>query len=174
MKYTNKPGDRGGPTKAGITLSTLAHWRGRPCTAAEVEALTIIEIEEIYRFLYIREPGFDKIQSKELRVFVIDAGVQHDVRDATRMLQRALGLTGADVDGDCGPKTLALANSKPVPITLSRMLADRISYYGRLVQDDPQLKRALETFPRLQAQWAEGWANRMAPFIHSLGELTCA
>nr|WP_222532573.1 glycosyl hydrolase 108 family protein [Azospirillum sp. 412522] len=29
-RYTDRPSDRGGPTKGGITLATLTNWRKRP------------------------------------------------------------------------------------------------------------------------------------------------
>ena len=57
-RYTNRPSDRGGPTKGGITLATLASWRKRPVTATDVAALDEAEVRAIYRARYIEEPGF--------------------------------------------------------------------------------------------------------------------
>ncbi len=45
--YVDHPADKGGPTNMGITLNTLARWRGHAVTAADVKALTRAEARQI-------------------------------------------------------------------------------------------------------------------------------
>lgn len=118
-KYTNDPNDSGGPTKYGITLRTLSRFRKFTMTANDVQALTRKEAVEIYRWVFVDEPGFDKLLSaatlsKPIAEKVIDCGVLSGGPRATEWLQRALnafnrqGKDYADVhvDGDCGPATI--------------------------------------------------------------------
>ena len=50
--YTDDPRDPGGATKWGVTLNTLAHWRGKPTTKSDVMGLTREEASAIYRNHY--------------------------------------------------------------------------------------------------------------------------
>lgn len=107
--YVNHPADRGGPTKYGITLATLAAWRKRSVTAEDVEALSIEEAKQIYHDRYVVAPGFSNVTSAELREELIDSGVLHGPAQAVQWLQRALNaLTGAGLsrDGVLGAQTL--------------------------------------------------------------------
>lgn len=116
-EYTNHPSDKGGPTKFGITLATLSKWRGRPCTAADVQALTEVEARQIYRSIYIVEPRFDQVAtiSPAIAHELVDTGVNMGQGVAATSLQRwltALNRGGKDypdltADGKIGPKTLA-------------------------------------------------------------------
>jgi len=115
--YTNHPSDRGGPTKWGITMSTLSAARGRQCMAADVQALTRAEAYSIYETLYVMKPGFAQIAQylPEVAKEVIDSGVNCGQARAAKWLQRALNAfnRGArdyvdiNVDGRIGPATLA-------------------------------------------------------------------
>lgn len=117
-KYTNDANDSGGPTKFGITQRTLSRFRKFPATPADVQALTLKDAETIYRWMFVEEPGFDRLLaaatlSKPIAEKVIDAGVLCSPHRATEWLQRqlnALNRQGKDfpdveVDGDCGPAT---------------------------------------------------------------------
>jgi len=88
--YVDDPADRGGPTKYGITLPTLAEQRGRPVTKADLIALTCDEAAVVYRDLY-----WAKIQGDDLPsgvdYAVFDAAVHSGPRQAARWLQDALG-----------------------------------------------------------------------------------
>ncbi len=63
-RYTNHPADRGGPTKYGITLLTLAAYRDAmnaggehpSATAADVERLTEVEARAIYSIVFLQQP----------------------------------------------------------------------------------------------------------------------
>ncbi len=115
--YTNNPDDSGGPTRYGITLATLARYRGRATTAAEVMRLTETEAREIYHQRYVMEPGFGPILdlSQGICAELVDTAVNAGAARAAEFLQRSLnGLNrqGKDypdirVDGQCGPGTLA-------------------------------------------------------------------
>lgn len=117
-QYTNDPNDSGGPTKYGITQRTLARFRKFYVTPSDVQALTRAQAFDVYRWLFVEEPGFDKLLScatlsKAIAEKLIDQGVLCNPRRASEWLQRALnafnrqGKDYADikVDGDCGPAT---------------------------------------------------------------------
>jgi lysozyme family protein len=115
--YTNDPKDSGGPTKYGITHTTLARYRGaKSVTPEQVENLTRAEAFNVYNWLYASKPGFDKIValSPAIGAEVIDTGVNCGVGVAGTILQRCLNafnLGGTKyrdilVDGDCGPATI--------------------------------------------------------------------
>lgn len=149
-KYTNYPADKGGPTKFGITLRTLAEWRKSEVTPWDVEHMQEQEARDIYRVRYIAPWGI--IANPRLRDFLIDAGVNHGIPKATMMLQRALGVKE---DGDIGPITRnALANIDAETLRL-RAIAERMKFYGRLVDGDVR-----------QTQFIEGWLNRLAEFLY--------
>lgn len=111
--YTNDPADAGGPTRWGITQTTLAKWRGHAASAADVQNLTRDEALDIYRAWYVTEPGFDKLAAVSINVALeaIDTGINMGVMTATRYLQRCLNLLddapSLIADGVCGPKTVA-------------------------------------------------------------------
>ena len=76
--YVDHPNDKGGPTKYGITLKTLAAWRGEVLTGSDdVKALTKEEATRIYREEYSLKPRFSLIENRSLRNLLIDSGVQH-------------------------------------------------------------------------------------------------
>jgi len=54
--FTDNPADRGGPTNFGITHKTLARYKGRPVTKAEVKAMPMDLAVEIYLRNYYNGP----------------------------------------------------------------------------------------------------------------------
>lgn len=164
-EYTDRASDAGGPTKFGITLNTLSAYRKRPCTAPDVQALTVIEATGIYEDRYINAPGFALLTDGRLESLMVDSGVQHGVPEAVKMLQRAAYL---DVDGKLGQVSLAkinLADAESAARLRGAVCAARVRLYGNLIAHDPQLVRARSTGLHLQAENAAGWANRIASFI---------
>lgn len=101
--FVDHPRDPGGATNLGITRATLARWRGRPVSRAEVRALTRAEATKIYRALYWDEIAGDALPpGVDLAVF--DYCVNSGVGRATRTLQSVAGI---DADGRIGKLTLA-------------------------------------------------------------------
>lgn len=103
--FSNAPPDP--PTNFGITLPTLSDWRMRPCTVADVQALTRSEAIEIYQANYWSAVEGDYLMSG-LDLMVFDFGVNVGPRESVILLQRILGVAQ---DGDLGPITLAAAES---------------------------------------------------------------
>lgn len=153
-EYTNRPADKGGPTKFGITLETLSEFRGYPVSPQEVRDLQEPEVRQIYRQLYVFGPGFDRIADRILRVAVIDAGVNHGQGWAARRLQEAAGVKA---DGAIGPVTLAAVNvAEPQDIAL-RFAARRYQKYANIVVADLKERGRLDG---TQAENLRGWINR--------------
>jgi lysozyme family protein len=162
--YTDRPDDRGGPTKYGITLTTFTAWRGQPCTVEQLQGLGEPEAFAIYQHRFVQAPGFGLIGNAELEGLVVDAGVQHGPVEAIKMLQRALGILA---DGKMGAGTVAAIDTHDPRTLRASICAARIRFYGGLVSHDPQLVRARAAGFALQADNAFGWANRIAQFVES-------
>ena len=150
--FVNNPADRGGPTKYGITLKTLSRFKGDVATVDEVVNLTRDEAFEIYKWLYVYDPGYDQIRDPALLEAVVDAAVHSGTRTATKWLQKGLGITA---DGVIGPITrdniLHIRDARRVRM---KVLAERLRHLGDLITEDPT-----------QATFARGWMNRLARLI---------
>ena len=84
--FVEHPADHGGPTKYGITQATLADWRGRAVTAADVAALSVNEATRILEQRYVRQPGFDQVPDARLQALLVDYGVHSGPdRKSTRL-----------------------------------------------------------------------------------------
>ena len=167
-QFTHHPSDRGGATKGGITQATLSRWRGRRVSAEVLKDLTRSEGRRIYQQMYIEEPAFDRIEDDLLRWQVVDAGVLHGPRRATKWLQRAVG--DVEVDGIFGPMTeQAVANCDCHAVAL-RFAACRIRFLGRLINRNAKARHRGAT-ERDQALFAEGWLNRVTRFLDRESEV---
>lgn len=149
--YTNHPEDKGGPTKYGITLATLAEWRGKPCAPDDVKRLSETEARNIYRDRYIDKPGFLRIENEAVRALAVDCAVNHGVKEAVVLLQRAARVF---TDGIFGQNTQAAVNRMTAAVLYRRLCAARVRLYGQIITKNPT-----------QAAFAAGWANRVAEFI---------
>lgn len=161
--FTDKPDDRGGPTCCGITLETYAAFRAPTTTTVDdLKALDLATARKVYRHVYIDEPGFGQIAHPTLEALMVDAGVQHGTEEASKMIQRAVGVAP---DGHLGPVSLAAINAHDARSLYVLVCGARIRLYGSLVTHDPQLARAKLAGYALQADNAFGWANRIAQFV---------
>lgn len=169
-KFTDRAADRGGPTKYGITLTTLqAYWPGSP-GVEQLQALTEAQARVIYEHRYVNAPQFNLIRDPGLRALVVDTGVQHGQTRAIRMLQMDFALT---VDGILGEKSLKTINAAPIA-AYCMLLGRRCELYGELIAHDPALtelrsqqwgQRVDDALDKLQALNALGWARRLREFI---------
>lgn len=149
--FSDRAADRGGPTRFGITLRTLAAWRHRPVTAADVAALEEPEARQILAVVYLERAGFGQIEPAQLRAFVVDGAVNHGVDGATKLLQHVLGVV---VDGAFGPRSLAALQSQDPRRVYVDFAAARARLYGSLISHDA-----------LQSKNAGGWMNRLGDYL---------
>ena len=144
-RYTNHPQDRGGPTKYGITIPVLSKYRGRACTAVDIQNLQRGEAATIYQFNYVRP--FTGMGHTILRANVIDMSVNAGLSRGIRLLQQTVGV---HVDGIFGPRTAAASIGQDWNMLY---VGVRLAFYERIVENDPS-----------QLVWRNGWRNRAFHF----------
>lgn len=126
--YVDHPRDPGGATNMGITLRTLAAWRGATVTKEDVRTLTIDEAKEIYRTNYWNVMRCDELP-RGLDLAVFDFGVNAGPGRVARILQRIVGVTA---DGSIGPQTITAVRAQDTQALIGRLAAERITYYQGL------------------------------------------
>lgn len=153
--YVDHPADSGGPTKYGVTLDTLANWRGCEVTAEDVSSLIIEEAYKIYKQNYLVKPGLGNITDYRLQALMLDAAIHHGAGQAIKFLQQILQIKD---DGVMGAITIQVANNfASIELLRKKYLGQRIRFIGRLIT-----KRSY------QSVFAEGWLNRMADLLEEL------
>jgi lysozyme family protein len=132
--YVDNPADPGGATNMGITLATYRDWSDDPNLGApQVQDMTERTARAIYQSLYWNPLRADALpRGVDLSVF--DMGVNAGIWRSARLLQRALGFSGDEVDGCIGPETLG-ATSRSDARSLINDLATRQADYYRSLDD---------------------------------------
>lgn len=144
--FANVKGDRGGATKYGITIGTLARWRKHPVSVKDVQALTLNEAMEIYEHWYWRPVGCHHIKSDAVATALFDIGVVRGVGVPVKYAQEILGCA---VDGHMGPITLGVINNTN-PNRFLRAFAVRVEQgFDSIVRNNPS-----------QQKFQKGWRNR--------------
>lgn len=157
-KYENVPGDRGGPTKGGITLSRLRDERSQDVTAEDVRNLTPDEIKDIYRRKYYYGPKIDRLPDF-IEPVVMDFYTTSGTW-ALKSLQRVIRQFGydCDLDGKIGPQTIRLAfdlaNNVPMDVIVNAYCHERARFYRQIWENDASQKK-----------FARGWNNRAMAFL---------
>ena len=152
--FVNHPDDAGGATKYGVTLATLASWRGHSVTVEDVRALELDEAMHIIADQYIFRAGFHQIADWRLRLACVDFAVHSGVTRATTVLQI---IVGSEPDGIFGRETgwkVARAN---VVSVRERVIAERLRHLGRLITKKPS-----------QAAFAAGWLARVGLLLETM------
>lgn len=153
--YVDHKDDRGGATSMGITLDTLRSWRNdNSLTPKDVQKLTEAEAREIYTKLYY-EAGKVAQAPELVREALFDACVNHGIRRAWKLLQRAANEQGCNlvVDGKPGIKTFAALDKCGEKTLYRDFIRERHLFYDAIVQNDPSQKVFLA-----------GWMNRLKQF----------
>lgn len=140
--FVDHPSDPGGATCWGVT-ERVARENGYQGAMRE---LPVAVAKKIYRSKY-----WDAVRAEDLpaavRYEMFDAAVNSGTGQATRWLQRALGV--AD-DGRLGPITIAAAHAADAQLVARRMLGQRL----RFMTD-------LSTWPT----FGKGWARRISELL---------
>jgi lysozyme family protein len=150
--FVDRPDDRGGPTKYGQTIPWLTDLLGRPVTADEVRALSREEAGKHYR-TFAERWGFDKVleAAPHCGYVLFDFAVNSGRINTIRALQRALDVAP---DGVIGSRTVNRMREVDDTSVALEVLATRLELFGRLA--------------RKQAQFVEGWLNRVARQLRDL------
>jgi lysozyme family protein len=141
--YVDHPLDPGGATKYGVTRATLAAWRGRPVSKAEVMALSRAEAGEIYRARYWKAVRGDELPTG-LDYALFDIAVNSGPGRAARLIGAALGRPGLRaIDGEVA----ALCKARDAAALIRAVCAARRGFLQRL-----------PTWPT----FGRGWSRRVA------------
>jgi lysozyme family protein len=140
--YVDHPADPGGATNMGVTRATLAKWRRKPVSKADVKALTRDEAANVYR-RFFWEPCGGPFLPIGVDAVVFDWAVHSGPARVVRALQKVLGLKA---DGIAGP-------------SLSRALetVDRIATIRALCNERRKFLARLKGF----AVFSRGWSRRV-------------
>lgn len=140
--YTNTPGDKGGPTRWGVTLATLSAYRGHACTVLDVQTLGEAEALAIYRNRYWAPIAGDSLPSG-VDLIVFDAAINQGPGRAVKFLQRGVLVPQ---DGVIGPQTLNAVSAADASALIDDIANARMAAYT-----------ALPTWP----EFGHGWTNRL-------------
>ncbi len=153
--FVDDPVDRGGATNMGITHKTLAEWRGKAVTTADVKALTTTEASGIYKARYWDKMSLDLILSQDLAGAVMDFGVNAGVKTAGKALQKAANWVQKDrlrgelvEDGDIGPITQRFINTTNERLLLLKLFEVRTRYYTSICRVRPANRKFLYAWLR--------------------------
>lgn len=145
-EYSKDPQDSGNWTGGKVGVGELRGTKYGISAAAypklNVANLTLDQAQAIYQQDYWKPVRGDDL-GWPLSLAMFDAAVQHDPRDAARLLQRAVGVVA---DGDIGPVTLARVRALGAVEAAALLMRQRVSYY-----------RSLPTW----ARYGDGWVNRL-------------
>lgn len=81
--FVDHPSDRGGPTKYGITMPTLAAYRKQEVTWEDIYDLTLEEACNVYRNMYL-EPFRLYQADGQLYDLLVDSSILHGVNRVVR------------------------------------------------------------------------------------------
>lgn len=161
--WSDRPNDHGGATNWGITLPFLSDRLGRPATIEELRALTREQSAGHYRdwLTATRLDGLCHYDAdSSMADAVIDWAVQSSQSAAVKLLQRALGFTGSDVDGVLGSQTFAAYDAVVDPWAVVRgIVTQRVQHRVRKVVADAT-----------QLEFLMGWVNRDLSFLFGVGK----
>lgn len=149
--YSDTPLDRGGPTSAGITQQVYDDYRVRSGkNRVPVVGISADEVSDIYRTRYWKPVCGDNL-SRGVDLVVFDAAVNNGVKQASKFLQRAVGV---DDDGFIGQQTINAVHSDDAsgltPHVIGDILDQRKDFYEAIVHRDPT-----------QSKFLKGWLNRI-------------
>ncbi len=110
--WSDRTDDAGGSTMRGVTLATFSAWRRAhdrpPPTVEDLRGISDAELQAIYGSGYWNPVHGDQLPPG-LALMTFDMAVNAGTHRSAVMLQRALGMTGADVDGWIGLQTVSRA-----------------------------------------------------------------
>ena len=139
--YVNHPSDPGGETMWGVTkrVAVANGYKGsmRNLPKATAQAIADKDYWQVVR-------GDDLPNDVAWQVF--DAAYNHGNEQAIKFLQRAVGITGNDVDGIIGNQTLSAVKCMDSDRIVFLFLAERLQFFTNL---------------RTWGTFGKGWSRRI-------------
>lgn len=150
--YSNRKNDLGTETKYGICKRSYPH--------LDIKNLTKEQAIDIY-FKDFWEPNNCTVLPFRVSFLVFDGAVNSGAKNSNRWLQQSCNLLGCTlkIDSDIGPKTIEAVNSCSRTDLITKMIAQRISFYTALVRKKPA-----------QIENLAGWNNRIVKVMNFISE----
>jgi lysozyme family protein len=157
--YADVAGDRGGETYCGISRKHHPGWSGwllidqwkdadRPGKSRADTVLLTAAVASFYRAEFWGPLLLDEMNHQAIAEEVFDSAVNAGPARAVKWLQQALNMVGRptqkalEVDGRCGPVTIAAVNRCTDQPTLLKVLNGlQFMHYHWLVEADPSQKK---------------------------------
>jgi lysozyme family protein len=152
-RYTDRPNDRGGPTRYGVTQALLSAFMGRPVTKDEMKALTLDLAIDVLHSEFCFKPKFYHVFDRLVRLCAIDFAIHSGAARGVRSLQYA-ALPGPPYDGVLGPITARAANTADPEQIRRDMIAYRQRFLAKVVAQHPS-----------QLEHLEGWIARTTTLL---------
>jgi len=144
--FSDHKADPGGATYRGVTLAVFRAWRANyRLTATDLRNMEESETIALYESLYWNAVEGDLLPIG-VDLMTADMAVNAGVRRSGMHLQECAGMTGRDIDGAVGPKTLEAVRAVHPSVLVSALNARHERHYKQL--------RTFNTFGR-------GWMNRL-------------
>lgn len=137
--YVNHPSDPGGETNYGVTKATAQKYGYK----GSMKDIPMDVVERIYKNQFWDALDCDNFPFA-VAFQLFDAGVNHGLLNARKILQRALGVKD---DGVIGSITLTAIRKQPQFALINLFNAERIQFYTRI-----------STFNA----FGKGWMNRIS------------
>jgi len=156
--YVDHPSDPGGATFFGISLRFLKATGtdidgDGDIDAADVSALTMAQVHDLYRSEFWDRVKLDKIESQPLATKIMDMIVNMGIRQGVKLAQRSCKALGEPlrIDGKLGPKTRSALNGGDPVAILDGIRDEAAKFYQSLAEKRPELEVFLK-----------GWLRRAA------------
>lgn len=161
--FSNIKEDVGGPTKFGITIAVLSHWRHKQCEPDDVRGMELREAEAIYKAWYWEPIDLDLIENDKVAMALFDRAVKDGLTGCTQRVKRVLGHDSGEAGWERHdfPELIATIN-KCNPVNFVMSLADIC---------DLLIQRTVDKHPT-QRRFYNGWKNRVNRMRRELGSGT--
>lgn len=140
--WSDDAGDPGGETKWGVPRNNWTDAQLIALTGHPFSALTEEDAKTIYRICYWQTLRCDEFPFP-VNLALADFAYNCGVAIASKSLQRASGMTGSDVDGKIGPRSMRWATNamnRVGPVAFARRIGGRRRlWYIQRVQEQPEM-----------------------------------
>lgn len=129
--FSNNKNDPGGATNFGIEQ--------REWPEVDIAAITREQAITWYQPNYWEKSPYSGLTSQQVATKLFDTHVNCGLKTAVMIAQKALGFSGANVDGSMGPLTLAAINAADKGKFLAEVVSLLTLHYKLLEQQNPSL-----------------------------------